>query len=354
MEAPSGFEPFEVWHLALTRRTRRGPNSGMRERGAGQPLRVVGPTWPEETPHSLTASASPHMLGHLMFGIKTFILRQLKRAWPSRATRTSAPCTPAALPKAWLTPGEDALVPPREIWIGPNDPISHYYRWIWEYLSYLTLLTDLRRDQAVLELGCGHGRTARGLLEYLRPPGRYVGLDVDRRRLEDAQTRIQARMPTFEFVWADVHNNDYNPHGQMDAARYRFPFPDACFDVVFAASLYTHLMPPETENYFREARRVLKPGGRCLFSFFILDHYRGWGSTASPLYEFNVPLPGYAGVAVRDIEHPDAVIAYSLVDISSYAQAAGLRIDRTLPGFWSNPPDRWVNEQDLIVLSTRD
>ncbi len=279
-----------------------------------------------------------------MFGIKTYVFRKLGLLPPA-----SAP-PPALPPKAWLTPEEDALVPPRELWIGANDPISHYYRWPWEYLAYLTLLTDLRRDQAVLELGCGHGRTARGLIEYLRPPGRYVGLDVDRPRLTDAQQRIQARFPHFQFVWADVRNAHYNPTGEIDAAAYRFPFADATFDVIYAASLFTHLLPEETRNYIGEARRVLKPGGRCLFSFFVLDQYRGWRTSVSPLYEFNNPLPGHDGVGVRDLAHPDAVIAYSVANITSHARAAGFRVDRLLPGFWSNPPDRWVNEQDMVLL----
>jgi SAM-dependent methyltransferase len=273
-----------------------------------------------------------------MFGIKTYIQKKLN-------------LLERPLPKAWLTAEEDQWVPPREVWLGPADPISHYYRWIWEYLAYLTLLTDLRRDQAVLELGCGHGRTARGLLEYLHPPGGYVGLDVDRRRLTDAQQRIEQRLPHFHFVWADVRNADYNPSGLIDAASYCFPFADASFDVIYAASLFTHLLPRETENYVREARRVLKPGGRCLFSFFVLDHYRGWQTTVSPLYEFTHPLPGFEDVAVRDLAHPDAAIAYSLGRINSYAQAAGFRVERLLPGFWSNPPDRWVNEQDMVLLA---
>lgn len=67
------------------------------------------------------------------------------------------------LPKGWLAPEEDALVPPRKLWIGPKDSISHYYRWIWEYLAYLTLLCNLKRDHSVSERNkfediCGGGR----------------------------------------------------------------------------------------------------------------------------------------------------------------------------------------------------
>jgi len=258
--------------------------------------------------------------------------------------------SPQPKPKGWLDPEEDSLIPPRELWIGPEDSIGHYFRWIWEYLAYLTLVADLRREDAVLELGCGHGRTGRGLLMYLRWPGRYVGLDVDRTRIEDAQSRFQARWPNFEFVWADVRNPQYNPSGATDAASYRFPFPDASFDVIYAASLFTHLLPDETRNYFRESRRVLKPRGRCLFSFFLLDHYRGPGTTTSPLYEFEHLLPWNTGVAVRDPAHPDAAIGYSLAKVETFANEAGLRIARVLPGLWTENPGWAVNEQDLVLF----
>jgi SAM-dependent methyltransferase len=250
--------------------------------------------------------------------------------------------------KAWLAPEEDLLVPPRRVWIGPRDSIHHYYRWIWEYLAYLTLLCDLKRESAVLELGCGHGRTARGLLEYLRPPGQYVGLDVDRARIEDAQARIQPRFPHFRFVWADVLSPQYNPEGRVRADAYVFPFPDAGFDVVYAASLFTHLLPEETRRYFAEARRVLKPSGRCLVSAFVLDHYRGAGTTVSPAYEFHHTLE--PGASVRNAAHPDDLVAYSVEWLQRAASGAGLRLVRVLPGLWSASPGLAVNEQDLLVL----
>ena len=253
-------------------------------------------------------------------------------------------------PKGWLSPDQDALVPPRDVWIGPDDSIGHYFRWLWEYPAYLTLLADLEREQSVLELGCGHGRTAHGLLEYLRPPGRYTGLDVDRARVFDAQLRIHSRFPHFEFVWADVRSLNYNPNGKSDGASYRFPFADASFDVIYAASLYTHLLPEETRNYFRETRRVLNPGGRCLFSFFLLDQYRGPKTTISANYEFPHPYPGHPGVAVRDLVHPDNLIGYSIAALRREADAAGLRVVRMLPGLWSNNPGWALNEQDLVLF----
>src|SRR5262245_63656099 len=130
-----------------------------------------------------------------MLGLRRMAARVRGRLWPPRER-----------PKAWLHPVEEALVPPRRLWIGPEDSIHHYYRWVWEYLAYLVLLCDLKRDGSVLELGCGHGRTARGLIEYMRAPGRYRGVDVARERIADAQARLHSRYPNFEFVHADVFN----------------------------------------------------------------------------------------------------------------------------------------------------
>lgn len=255
------------------------------------------------------------------------------------------------LPKGWLDPHEDALVPPRSLWIGPRDPISHYYRWIWEYLAYLTLLTDLRRQHMVLELGCGHGRTARGLLEYLRHPGGYFGLDVDGARIADAKARIEARIPNFRFIHADVYNRQYNPEGQAHSSGYVFPFADEMFDVVYAASLFSHLLPDETANYFLQSARVLKRGGKCLFSFFLLDNYRGPGTTSSPDYVFEHPLEKHDGVAVRFREYPDRLIGYTQSTMEQFARTAGLRVVRVIPGLWNQSTDWAVNEQDMLLLS---
>ena len=51
---------------------------------------------------------------------------------------------------------------------------------------------------------------------------------------------------------------------------------------------------------------MLRKGGLCLFSFFVLDYYKGPGTTTpgpgaskASLFEFNYPLVGFDGVAVH-------------------------------------------------------
>ena len=258
---------------------------------------------------------------------------------------------PQSLPRGWLSPEDEGLIAPRSLWPNPRDSISHYLRWVWEYLAYLTLVCELQRESSVLDLGCGHGRMALGLLHYLRHPGRYTGFDVDRKQIDSAQQRIGSREPGFEFVWADVYSRETNPAGSERAESVVLPFDDATYDVIFAASLFTHLLPAEARRYFLEARRVLRPGGRILFSFFVLDHYGGSGTTVSPQYEFEHSLPGECGAAVRDPAYPDTAIAYRQHAVEEMAAAAGLVVRRVLPGLWSERPGLAVNEQDLVLLT---
>jgi len=249
-----------------------------------------------------------------------------------------------------LWPNLRPLVPPRALWVGPQDPFVHFVRWMWEFRAYLVLLCDLGSDSAVLELGCNHGRTMLGLVDYLRPPGRYEGLDIMPAQIAFAQERIQAAYPHCRFTLADIYNQIYNPGGRLAADAYVFPYADASFDVAYAASLFTHLTPPAASTYLRQTRRVLKPGGRALYSFFVLDHYRGPGTSAWEGYEFNHPLPGHADVAVFNPAMPEQIIAYGSCAITRMAEDAGLRVERILPGFWSATQTRSLNEQDLVLL----
>ena len=88
---------------------------------------------------------------------------------------------------------------------------------------------------------------------------------------EWCQQAITPRYPNFHFHAADLYNRHYNPTGRVSASEYRFPFGDRSFDFVVLTSVFTHLLPPARDNYFSEIARVLRPAGRCLATFFLLD-----------------------------------------------------------------------------------
>jgi len=125
-------------------------------------------------------------------------------------------------------------------------------------------------DSKILEIGCSCGRNAIGLAEFLRD-GNYTGMDIDNVALGAARRNRLLRRKGFVFDFLDVRNDVYNPGGAFSASEYALPHPAESFDVVFLISVFTHMVTDEVRNYAEQIARVLKPGGRCLVTAFLLD-----------------------------------------------------------------------------------
>jgi SAM-dependent methyltransferase len=123
----------------------------------------------------------------------------------------------------------------------------------------------------VLDVGCGPGRVALALVEKLGDSVSYEGFDPVASEVRWCQREITPRHPRFSFRHVDVANAEYNPGGTQAALGFRFPYDDGGFDLVIAASVFTHLLPDEIAHYLRESARVLKPGGRLLATFFLIN-----------------------------------------------------------------------------------
>lgn len=101
---------------------------------------------------------------------------------------------------------------------------------------------------AVLETAAGTGVVTRALAPRLPPGASYVATDLNQAMLEFAASRQAA--------------DDRVKWRQADAVA--LPFENATFDLVccqFGAMFF-----PERSSAYREAKRVLKPGGHFLFS----------------------------------------------------------------------------------------
>lgn len=128
----------------------------------------------------------------------------------------------------------------------------------------------LAPDSKVLEIGCGCGRNAFGLSAFLND-GNYTGMDIERVALEGARRNKRLQSKGFRFDFLDVRNDAYNPKGRYPAAKYVLPYANQSFDVVFLISVFTHMLTDEVTNYARQIARVLKPGGRCFLTAYLLD-----------------------------------------------------------------------------------
>lgn len=126
----------------------------------------------------------------------------------------------------------------------------------------------LAADAHLVDVGCGAGRLANALKAM--PALNYCGIDVVQELLDYAR-EISAR-PDWEFI---------------KVTDFKLPQADASVDMVTAFSLFTHLYPEECYTYLAEFRRVLRPGGKIIFTFLEFDVAAHWCVFAANLLKVN-------------------------------------------------------------------
>lgn len=199
----------------------------------------------------------------------------------------------------------------------------------------------------MLDVGCGIGRTALAMTEFLSAPGSYSGLDVIDFAIRWCQSHIARRYPNFSFVHADVHNRAYNRRGRTPAERYSFPFEDASFTFSLASSLFTHLLPTATERYIAEVSRVLRAGGLFLSTWFLLDEVTDRGrATGNPVFRF---AHEFAYHAQRSLHAPEQAVAYRADYVEKIFSDSGFVIESLRHGGWSGGMSEIDSAQDVIV-----
>lgn len=219
-----------------------------------------------------------------------------------------------------------------------------------EFLRYFVEWGGLRPDEAVLDVGCGLGRMAGPLTRYLDPArGRYSGFDIDDRAIRWCQRRISARHPHFQFQHADLFSREYHLAGKANGAAYRFPYPDASFDFVISTSVFTHMLPQEIENYLGEITRVLRPGGRSLVTFFLLNP-----ESMALLDAGRSPLNlahNHGAYRLLNEKIPEAAIAHDEQIVRKWLRSHGLRLlDPVRYGWWCGR-EKHQSYQDLLLVT---
>jgi SAM-dependent methyltransferase len=185
-------------------------------------------------------------------------------------------------------------------------------------------MAGLRPDHAVLDVGCGVGRTARYLCDYMDSDARYEGFDIMEEMIVWCQDNITPLFPNFHFTHTPLFNTSYKPDESLpSAADFAFPYPDGTFDFAFAHSVFTHLPPDATTNYLEELHRVLRPGGIAYTTWFLFDG----DLTASPKAMVSeMTLDGSGLFAVHNPDVPDNAVGYERGYVLDKMQKCGLTV----------------------------
>ena len=245
-----------------------------------------------------------------------------------------------------LSGSRDDLLPPRRLRVRAGGA-KNFKTVGEEFLNYFIELGGLKPNEKVLDVGCGIGRIAVALTRYLDNRGSYEGFDVLAEGIRWSTRNITPKFPNFHFQFVDTYNKRYNPKGKFRANQFTFPYENDSFDFIFLNSVFTHMLPVDMENYLSEIFRVLKTGGRCLITFFLLNYEskKLIESRAAQL-DFRYEKDGYQ---IVDENNPEKAIAYDENLVKTFYNKCGLSVVEPIRyGSWSGRKDH-LSFQDIII-----
>ena len=241
-----------------------------------------------------------------------------------------------------MTRQKGEIVPPKGlIFTGSGDFLKQGK----EYLEIFTEYGGLQPHHHVLDIGSGIGRMAIPIAGYLDATARYEGFDVMKVGIEWCQKNLTPLFPHFNFTHVPLKNDLYTNEGEA-AEDFRFPYEDNAFDFCFLTSVFTHMTDKQVENYLKEIHRVLKPEGRCLATFFILNEIAKHDS--NPEFQFPYDFGHYR---LMDEKVTSANVAYEQSYLEDFANQIGLKIKDFHFGFWSHQRKaEALSFQDIVIF----
>jgi ubiquinone/menaquinone biosynthesis C-methylase UbiE len=240
-----------------------------------------------------------------------------------------------------ITKKKGEMIPPRGmIFTGSGDFLNQGKR----YVDIFAKHAYLKPSDSVLDIGSGIGRMAIPLAYYMNNDARYEGFDLMKVGVDWCKNNITTLHPNFNFKHVALKNDLYTNEGEA-AENFVFPYKDEQFDFCFLTSVFTHMTDKQVENYLKEIKRVLKPNGRCLATFFLLNETAKHDSNSEFLFPYD-----FGHYRLMDEKVVSANVAFDENYLKTFVKGIDLKIKAIHHGFWSHGNKKSVLDFQDIVL----
>jgi len=196
-------------------------------------------------------------------------------------------------------------------------------------------LADLQPGEVVLDLGSGAGLACLLAARKVGPAGRVIGLDMTPEMIKLARRNARKVGATnVEFNYGEIED---------------MPLPDESVDLIISNCVVN--LSPDKEAVFREAYRVLRPGGRMVISDIVLD-----GELPPPIRESLIAWAACVAGALQEPDYLGKIRAAGFADVQvlsreevKISQVPDWQLARTALAQAGLPPDAL----DRTVINAR-
>jgi SAM-dependent methyltransferase len=222
-----------------------------------------------------------------------------------------------------------------------------------EILAAMENYVDITSQRSILDVGCGCGRIATALTQYLGPASHYVGVDIVSELVEFGKKSITPRYPNFKFLLLEEGNLSYDwwrqKRSQKDIATLSEALPPGTVDLAISVSLFTHLDSPAAADILAAIACLLKSGGQAFVTVFVLDSSAREGIESGRTgFSFKHRTPS-GQLLTEKLEEPTHAVAYEMGHLEDLIHSVGLRLERWVPGYWSQG-NAGETFQDVLIL----